>query len=119
MNRIARFAAAAASALLMVAVPLVARADVQADATRLRDSRTAERFNLVGIEVYPMNAAEYALLHECGADYVCVFQETYDPARYAAVHRWGPKRDYAARLAAVEHALAAELNCAPTYVADK
>jgi len=46
MNRIARFAAAAASALLMVAVPLVARADVQADATRLRDSRTAERFNL-------------------------------------------------------------------------
>ncbi|MBO7668861.1 MAG: 2-iminoacetate synthase ThiH, partial [Firmicutes bacterium] len=34
-------------------------------------------FRLVGLEVYPMNTDEYRYLHECGADYVTVFQETY------------------------------------------
>jgi 2-iminoacetate synthase len=65
----------------------------------------AARFNLVGIEVYPMNAGEYAFLHECGADYVCVFQETYDPARYAEVHTSGPKRVFSYRFDAQERAL--------------
>ena len=39
----------------------------------------AERFRMVGVEVYPMNEDEYAYLHGCGVDYVTVFQETYDP----------------------------------------
>ena len=45
MNLIARFAATTATALSLLAMPLVASADTQADATRLRDSRTAERFD--------------------------------------------------------------------------
>ena len=35
-------------------------------------------FKVIGIEVYPMNSDEYAYLHECGVDYVTVFQETYN-----------------------------------------
>ena len=34
-------------------------------------------FKVIGLEVYPMNSDEYAYLHECGADYVTVFQESY------------------------------------------
>ena len=31
-------------------------------------------FRNVGLEIYPVNSDEYAYLHECGADYVTVFQ---------------------------------------------
>jgi 2-iminoacetate synthase len=65
----------------------------------------AERFHLVGIEVYPLNVDEYAYMHACGADYVCVFQETYDPVRYAEVHTLGPKRVFSYRFDALERAL--------------
>ena len=37
-------------------------------------------FKVIGLEIYPVNSDEYAYLHECGADYVTVFQETYNPA---------------------------------------
>lgn len=69
----------------------------------------ARRFAVVGIEVYPLNTDEYAYLRQCGADYVCVFQETYDPARYLEVHARGPKRVYPYRLDAQERALRAGL----------
>lgn len=62
-------------------------------------------FNLVGIEIYPLNTDEYAFLHRCGADYVCVFQETYDPDRYEQLHLRGPKRVYPYRFNAQERAL--------------
>lgn len=65
----------------------------------------AERFRLVGIEVYPLNVDEYARLHEAGADYVCVFQETYDPVRYGEVHPKGPKRVFSYRFDAQERAI--------------
>lgn len=65
----------------------------------------ASRFAQVGIEVYPLNTDEYAFLRACGADYVCVFQETYDPVRYLEVHERGPKRVYPYRLNAQERAL--------------
>ena len=65
----------------------------------------ARHFALVGIEVYPLNTDEYARLNACGADYVCVFQETYDPVRYLEVHPRGPKRVYPYRLNAQERAL--------------
>ena len=39
-------------------------------------------FKVVGLEVYPMNSDEYAYLHKCGADYVTVFQETYNSDKY-------------------------------------
>ena len=64
-------------------------------------------FRLVGLEVYPLNTAEYRYLYECGADYVTVFQETYDQAAYARLHLRGPKRVWPYRFAAQERALRA------------
>ncbi len=65
----------------------------------------SERFATVGVEVYPMNTDEYARLHSCGADYVTVFQETYDPVRYGELHLSGPKRVFSYRFDAQERAL--------------
>ena len=62
-------------------------------------------FKSIGVEIYPMNTDEYAHLHDKGADYVTVFQETYDPALYAEVHRKGPKRIFSYRFNAQERAL--------------
>lgn len=67
----------------------------------------AARFRTVGLEVYPMNVDEYARLHACGADYVTVFQETYDPALYGKLHLAGRKRVFPYRAEAQERALAA------------
>ena len=39
-----------------------------------------------------MNSDEYAYLHECGADYVTVFQETYNSDKYETLHLAGHKR---------------------------
>ncbi|MBR6717259.1 MAG: 2-iminoacetate synthase ThiH [Oscillospiraceae bacterium] len=64
-----------------------------------------EYFKNVGIEVYPMNTDEYAYLHACGADYVTVFQETYDSGRYAELHLAGHKRIFPYRLNAQERAV--------------
>ena len=35
-------------------------------------------FNNVGIEIYPVNVEDYKYLNSCGADYVTIFQETYN-----------------------------------------
>lgn len=63
-------------------------------------------FSSIGIEVYPMDTDEYSLLKEAGADFVSVYQETYDPVLYNDVHLSGPKKVYAYRLAANDRALA-------------
>ncbi len=62
-------------------------------------------FRLVGLEVYPMNVDEYRYLHECGADYVTVFQETYDADKYETLHLLGHKRVWPYRFDAQERAL--------------
>lgn len=62
-------------------------------------------FKMVGIEVYPMNSDEYAYLQECGADYVTVFQETYDSDKYETLHLAGHKRIFPYRFNAQERAL--------------
>lgn len=62
-------------------------------------------FRMVGIEVYPMNSDEYAYLQKCGADYVTVFQETYDSDRYEGLHLAGHKRIFPYRFHAQERAL--------------
>lgn len=62
-------------------------------------------FKVIGLEVYPMNSDEYAYLHECGADYVTVFQETYNPDKYETLHLAGHKRIFPYRLNAQERAL--------------
>jgi len=68
-------------------------------------SKATDHFSSVGIEVYPMNSDDYRRLHESGADYVTVFQETYDPGRYAELHLGGPKRVFSYRFNAQERAL--------------
>ncbi len=62
-------------------------------------------FKLVGLEVYPMNVEDYAYLRECGADFVTVFQETYDTKRYERLHPGGHKRVFPYRFNAQERAV--------------
>ncbi len=63
-----------------------------------------ERFGSVSVEVYPLEAAEYAELVRAGADGLTLYQETYDETLYARLHRAGPKRDFRYRLDAPERA---------------
>lgn len=62
-------------------------------------------FKVIGLEVYPMNSDEYAYLHKCGADYVTVFQETYNSDKYETLHLAGHKRIFPYRVNAQERAL--------------
>ena len=64
-----------------------------------------KHFRLVGLEVYPMNTDEYRYLHGRGADYVTVFQETYDVSEYEKLHLMGRKRVWPYRFDAQERAL--------------
>ena len=65
----------------------------------------AKYFRNVGLEIYPVNTKEYQYLHECGADYVTVFQETYDSDRYETLHLMGHKRVFPYRFDAQERAI--------------
>lgn len=62
-------------------------------------------FKVVGLEVYPMNSDEYRYVHECGADYVTVFQETYNSDKYETLHLAGHKRIFPYRVNTQERAL--------------
>lgn len=62
-------------------------------------------FRMVGLEIYPVNTEEYRYLRECGADYVTVFQETYDADKYETLHLMGHKRVWPYRFDAQERAL--------------
>ena len=62
-------------------------------------------FRMVGIEIYPVNVKDYEYLHQCGADYVTVFQETYDSDKYETLHLMGNKRIWPDRFDAQERAL--------------
>ena len=62
-------------------------------------------FNMVGLEIYPVNSDEYAYLNSCGADYVTVFQETYNSDKYETLHLAGHKRIFPYRANAQERAL--------------
>ena len=62
-------------------------------------------FRMVGLEIYPVNTDEYRYLHECGADYITVFQETYDSDKYETLHLLGHKRVWPYRFDAQERAL--------------
>ncbi|MDR1577897.1 MAG: 2-iminoacetate synthase ThiH [Deltaproteobacteria bacterium] len=67
----------------------------------------APSFASVGLEVYPLKTPEYARLQKAGADYVCVYQETYQPQLYDQIHPQGPKKNYLWRLMAPARALQA------------
>lgn len=62
-------------------------------------------FKNIGLEIYPVNSDEYAYLHECGADYITVFQETYNAEKYETLHLMGHKRVFPYRFEAQERAL--------------
>lgn len=62
-------------------------------------------FKVVGVEVYPMNSDEYQYLHQCGVDYVTVFQETYNSDKYETLHLAGHKRIFPYRFNAQERAI--------------
>ncbi len=62
-------------------------------------------FKNIGVEIYPVNVDEYRHLHECGVDYVTVFQETYDADKYETLHLLGHKRVFPYRFDAQERAL--------------
>ncbi|MDR1871225.1 MAG: 2-iminoacetate synthase ThiH [Deltaproteobacteria bacterium] len=70
-------------------------------------SQAAADFPSVGLEVYPFTTEEYAAAKAAGADYVCLYQETYDPVLYDRIHPKGPKKDYNWRLFGPERALEA------------
>lgn len=64
-----------------------------------------KHFRMVGVEIYPVNTDEYRYLHECGVDYVTVFQETYDTDKYETLHLLGHKRIWPYRFDSQERAL--------------
>lgn len=60
------------------------------------------RFASISIEVFPMDLNDYRRLERAGVDALVLYQETYDREVYASVHE-GPKADFDARVAAIEH----------------
>ncbi len=72
-----------------------------ANATKL----AKKYFKNIGLEIYPLNTNEYNILHESGADYITVFQETYDKKEYTKNHLKGHKSIYSYRINAQERAL--------------
>lgn len=86
---------------------LTGESQAQSSVTYIGDAcRLARKyFRLVGLEIYPVNTDEYTYLHECGADYVTVFQETYDTEAYERLHLLGHKRVWPYRFDAQERAL--------------
>lgn len=55
-------------------------------------------FASLSVEIQPLEEAGYRELVARGVDGLVVYQETYDPEQYAALHPRGPKRDMGYRL---------------------
>ncbi len=72
----------------------------------------AKHFHKVTIEVFPMSGKEYGELAAAGCTGVTIYQETYHPATYKEMHRWGPKADLFQRLETPDRALTAGLRVA-------
>ncbi|MFQ6341423.1 2-iminoacetate synthase ThiH [Campylobacter sp. VTCC 70190] len=64
-------------------------------------------FKVVGLEIYALNEDEYAFLRRFGCEYVTLYQETYNPLKYAKIHLSGEKSDFSYRFNAQERALKA------------
>ncbi len=67
--------------------------------------RAKKYFSMIGLEIYPVEIDEYRYLHEKGADYVTVFQETYNTDTYKKVHLRGQKSIFSYRIDAQERAV--------------
>lgn len=64
-------------------------------------------FKTIGIEVYPANIKDYEKLRKAGADFVTVFQESYNLKTYDFYHPYGHKRSFVYRIDTQERALKA------------
>ncbi|WP_243342923.1 2-iminoacetate synthase ThiH [Anaerococcus sp. AGMB09787] len=64
-------------------------------------------FKTIGVEVYPANTEDYKKLRAAGADFVTVFQESYNKKAYDYYHPYGHKRSYVYRIETQERALRA------------
>ena len=53
-----------------------------------------KHFQGIALEIYPLEESGYRERFLAGADGITIYQETYDRARYAAVHLGGQKKDY-------------------------
>ncbi len=84
--------------LLTGEAPGVTPIDYLEDAVRL----LKKYFASVAIEIFPMDEDDYHRLHLAGVDGLTLYQEVYDEARYALVHKAGKKTDYRYRLDAPE-----------------
>jgi 2-iminoacetate synthase len=86
---------------------LTGERDPKAGFDYVRDAVTlaAKEFDHVAVEAFAMTPEEYGELARAGCSAVTLYQETYDPALYERVHRWGPKKHFASRLEAPERAL--------------
>ena len=86
---------------------LTGESRVQSDVQYIGEACKLARkyFRMVGLEIYPVNTDEYRYLHECGADYVTVFQESYDIVAYEKLHLMGHKRVWPYRFDSQERAL--------------
>lgn len=62
-------------------------------------------FSTIGVEIFPLNTDEYNYIQQCGADFVCVYQETYNTEAYEKNHLSGPKRIFPYRFNAQERAI--------------
>jgi 2-iminoacetate synthase len=70
-------------------------------------AQAAAHIHNVNIEAFTMSEKEYQALDQAGCSGIALYQETYDPALYKDVHRWGPKVHYQNRIDAPAQALAA------------
>ena len=62
-------------------------------------------FKVIGVEVYPANVDDYERLREAGADFVTVFQESYNKETYDYYHPAGHKRSFNYRIDTQERAI--------------
>ena len=63
------------------------------------------RFNSVGVEIFPCDESGYEILRQNGADFVSVYQETYNREIYEKVHVCGKKSNFNFRFNSHERAL--------------
>lgn len=66
-----------------------------------------DRFSQIAIEVQPLSREEYSRLAAAGLSFVCIYQETYNQARYPLYHPKGRKADFRYRLETPDRAGAA------------
>lgn len=58
----------------------------------------------ISVEIAPQSTPSYAAMVDAGAEAVTLYQETYDPALYAAYHARGSKASYDWRLEGLDRA---------------